>query len=355
MEMAMTESAHILIVDDVPENIQVAMAFLREEGYGFSYANDGVKALSLLEENGGKYDLILLDILMPGLSGFEVCRQIKQQTPWHQIPIIFLTARSDVDSIAKAFELGGADYLSKPFHGAELIARVKSHIQLYQAKKLLQRQNISLENKIIHNQNRLLSELEDGQKDLIWILTELMEATSDETGKHVRRVAEISSLLAKLHPALTDDDMVTLFHASPMHDIGKMTVPHEILHKPGKYTPTEFEVMKLHTSNALNLLSGSKRKLIRAAAIIAHEHHEKWDGTGYPRQLKGEDIHIYGRIVSLADVFDALTHNRCYKDAWEIDRVLDYLRDRRGTDFDPTLVDIFFENLDQFLAIIEEH
>lgn len=350
----MTQNAHILIVDDVTENIQIAMTLLREDGYEFSYANDGTKALSLIEQSGDKFDLILLDIMMPGMSGFEVCQHIKTQTPWHHVPVIFLTARSDVDSISKAFELGGADYLSKPFHAAELLARVKNHVQLYQTKKLLQQQNLSLEHKVTYSQSRLLSELENSQKDLIWTLTELMEATSDETGKHVRRVAEISSLFAKLHPALTDDDAVTLYHASPMHDIGKMTIPHEILHKPGKYTEEEFEVMKSHTTNAVNLLSGSKRKLIRAAAIIAHEHHEKWNGQGYPRQLKGDDIHIYGRIVSLADVFDALTHNRCYKNAWELDEALEYIRDRRGTQFDPTLVDIFFEHQEQFVAIISE-
>jgi len=177
---------------------------------------------------------------------------------------------------------------------------------------------------------------------MIWMLTELMESASDETGKHIKRVSEISSL-----------DQNTLYHAAPMHDIGKMTVPPHILHKPGRYTEEEFCIMKTHTTNAHKLLSSSKRALIKAAATIAHEHHEKWDGTGYPHQLKGTDIHIYGRIVALADVFDALTHKRCYKEAWAMDKVVEYIREHRGTQFDPDLVDIMLENRNEFEVIVE--
>jgi putative two-component system response regulator len=187
---------------------------------------------------------------------------------------------------------------------------------------------------------------------MIWMLTELMESTSDETGKHIRRVAEICSLLAHYHPGLNEEDSDTLFHASPMHDIGKMTIPIEILHKRGRYTEAEFDVMKNHTSNAFKLLSGSGRKLLKAAAIIAHEHHEKWNGEGYPRQLKANDIHIYGRIVALADVFDALMHKRCYKEAWDIADVIDYLKEQRAIQFDPELVDIVLENMDEFKKIV---
>ena len=350
----MSFDSHILIVDDVADNIQVAMNLLREDGYQFSFANDGKKALSMLDKNGGQFDLILLDVMMPVMDGFEVCRHIKTKTPWNDIPIIFLTAKSDVGAIAEGFEAGGVDYVTKPFHGAELLARVQTQIQLFRSKKILQRENLQLENKLLHSQTRLLSELEDAQKELIWILTELMEATSDETGKHIRRLAEISSTLARLHPTLSDSDAITLFHASPMHDLGKMTIPHEILHKPGRYEPDEYEVLKAHTTNAYNLLANSRRKLTKAAAIIAHQHHEKWDGTGYPMGLKGADIHIYGRIVALADVLDALTHKRCYKDAWELDDALDYIKSERGKHFDPELVDLLFEHIDQFSQIVQQ-
>ncbi|WP_417511039.1 HD domain-containing phosphohydrolase [Methylophaga sp.] len=349
----MAPHAQILIVDDVPDNIQVAMSLLREDSYEFSFANSGEKALSILQNDDAEFDLILLDIMMPGLDGYETCQRIKSQTQLKDIPIIFLTAKADVDSIARAFKVGGVDYVTKPFHAAELLARVRTHVQLYQTKKWLEQQNIDLETKSRFAQARLLSELENSQKELIWFLTELMESTSDETGKHIRRVAEISALLAKLHPTLTDTDADTLYHASPMHDIGKMTVPHEILHKPGKYTPEEFEVMKSHTTNAYKLLSGSKRKLIKSAAIIAYQHHEKWDGSGYPRGLKGSDIHIYGRIVALADVFDALTHQRCYKTAWTVDDAVAFIQEQRGYHFDPELVDLMISHLDQFADIVK--
>lgn len=349
--MTYYNTKNILIVDDVADNIQVAMNILKEDNYHFSFASNGKEMLSILQETTTCFDLILLDVMMPELDGFEVCKQLKASTQWRDIPVIFLTARVDVDSITQGFEVGGVDYVTKPFHANELLARVKNHLELAHAKNLLKQQNIDLEVKSTLSRERLLSELEENQKEIIWMLTELMEATSDETGKHIRRVAEISSRLAHHHPSLNQDDANMLFHASPMHDIGKMTIPHEILHKQGSYTEAEFNTMKAHTTNAYKLLSCSDRKLIKAAATIAHEHHEKWDGSGYPRNLKGDEIHIYGRIVALADVFDALTHARCYKEAWEVDRVIDYIKSHRATQFDPTLVDILLANLDEFIAI----
>ena len=342
---------HILIIDDVADNIQVAMNILKEDNYDFSFATEGVEALTLLERSEVNFDLILLDIMMPGLNGFDVCKVIKENSQSREIPVIFLTARVDVDSVSQAFSLGAVDYITKPFHANELLARVRTHIQLFRARRLLQENNIALESKMKYEQKRLLTELEDNQKEMIWVLAELMESTSDETGKHIRRVAEICSLLAYYHPSLNEDDADILYHASPMHDIGKMTVPHDILHKQGKLTEEEFEIMKKHTSKAYDLLSSSKRKILKAAAIIAHEHHEKWDGSGYPLNLKGINIHIYGRIVALADVFDALAHARCYKEAWSIENVIEYIKEHRGSQFDPELVDIMMQNIDEFIAI----
>ncbi len=349
----MNHAERILIVDDVADNIQVAMNILQEDNYEFSFANNGSQALAILEQESSEFDLILLDVMMPGLDGYQVCRQLKASSKWQDIPVIFLTARVDVESITKGFEAGGVDYICKPFHADELLSRVKNHIQLYHAKLLLKQQNIDLENKAKWQKIRLLTELEENQKEMIYMLAELMEATSDETGKHIKRMAAASRLLATYCGSLTKDDIDIIYHAAPMHDIGKMTVPVEILHKPGKYTEQEFSKMKAHTTNAYKLLSGSKRKLLKAAAIIAHEHHEKWNGTGYPRGLKGSEIHIYGRIVALADVFDALTHARLYKDAWPIDQSVDYIVEHRESQFDPELVDIFVEHLDEFVAIAE--
>lgn len=344
--------ANILIIDDNVDNIQVAMNILKEDHYNLSFATLGKEALEIIQKASARFDLILLDIMMPGMNGFEVCSKIQALPESENVPIIFLTAKADIDSISEGFSLGAVDYISKPFQGEELLARVKTHVQLQRAKQLLQEHNIALETKIKYQRKRLLTELERGQQALIYMLTSFMESTSDETGKHIRRVADISSLLAHHHPNLNTRDTHTLYHASPMHDIGKMTIPHEILHKPGHYTAEEFNIMKAHTNNAYELLCCSKRKLIKAAAIIAHEHHEKWDGTGYPRQIKGEEIHIYGRIVALADVFDALTHSRCYKKAWSIDETITYIKKHRGTQFDPELVDIMLDHIDEFIAIV---
>lgn len=349
----MIKNSRILIVDDVVDNIRVAMNILKEDSYDFSFAGNGADALRLINDDPASFDLILLDIMMPQMDGFDVCRQLKREPRTQDIPIIFLTAKVDIDSISKGFALGGLDYITKPFHSSELLARVKTHVDLHRARALLKQNNIALETKVKYEQIRLLTELENSQKEIIHVLTELMEATCDETGKHIRRVSEVSALLAKYHPSLSDDDAQILYHAAPMHDIGKMTIPPEILHKPSHYEEDEFAIMKRHTSNAHALLSRSNRRLMKAAAIIAHEHHEKWNGTGYPRGLRGNEIHIYGRVVALADVFDALTHARCYKQAWELHDAVAHIKGLRETQFDPELVDIFIAHLDEFIAIAQ--
>lgn len=340
---------NLLVVDDVPDNIQVVMNILKEQGYDFSYALNGSEAIDLLKNNS--FDLVLLDVMMPEVNGFEVCEFMKSDPRLQDIPVIFLTARVDVDSIAKGFSVGGVDYITKPFHSHELIMRVKTHLDLYSAKKVLQQNNIVLEKQLKNKELRILSELEANQKEMIFMLTELMEATSDETGQHIRRVAEISRLLAYYHPSLNSDDEHVIFHASPMHDIGKITLPHSILHKPEKLTDQEREEMKKHTTNAYNILKLSQRKFIKAAAMIAYHHHECWDGSGYPQGLKGDNIHIYGRIVAIADVFDALTHKRKYKEAWTIEDSVAYIVNLKGKQFDPQLIDIFQKHLDEFIAI----
>lgn len=349
----MDNSANVLIVDDVPDNIQVAMNFLKEEPYNLSFATRGQEALALMKTH--EYDLILLDIMMPEMDGYEVCRRIKAEPRLQDIPIIFVTAKVDVDSISQGFRAGAVDYLCKPFHAEELLARVNTHLSLYRAKKLLQLNNLSLQHKYEQNQQRLMTELEQNQLEMIYVLTELMESTSDETGKHIRRVAECSRLLALYHESLTDEDADILFHAAPMHDIGKITIPHSILHKPGKLTEDEFAIMKTHTTRAFKILHNSKRKYTKAAAIIAHQHHEKWDGSGYPQGLKGQDIHIYGRIVGLIDVFDALMHKRVYKEAWSLEDTLDYIRKHSSSQFDPYLVSILLEHIDEFVAISDQN
>ncbi len=342
---------NILIVDDVVENIQVAMNILKEDDYNFSFARSGKEALNLLKDIC--FDIVLLDIMMPEMDGYEVAQKMQSNPKLSNIPIIFLTAKSDIDSMTKGFEVGGLDYIVKPFHANELLARVKTHLELHRAKEVLKRYNLSLETKMKIEKKRIYSELEQNQKDMIYVLTELVESVSDETGKHIKRVAELSKLLAHYHKSISDEDVNVIYHASPMHDIGKMAIPQEILLKEGALTQEEFEIMKTHTSKAHEYLKIANRRIMKAADIIAYQHHEKWDGTGYPQGLKGEAIHIFGRIVALADVFDAITHKRVYKDAWSIEKAIKYILEHSGTQFDPYLVEIFEANIDEIISISE--
>ncbi|MCY0965341.1 HD-GYP domain-containing protein [Parathalassolituus penaei] len=351
-EVHVEQNFRVLVVDDVADNIQVAMNILREDNYDLSYAMTGQNALNLLKST--YYDLILLDVMMPDISGFNVCEQIRKNSINRDTPIIFLTARADIDSISKGFQLGAVDYIVKPFHAAELLARTRTHLELHASRLLLKQKNMSLQTRAELAEKRLLSELEQTQMEMIHILTELMEFTSDETGKHIKRVAEHSRLLAHLHESLTDEDETVIFHAAPMHDIGKVFIPEHILHKPGRLTDEEMEIMRSHTTKAHQFLKNAQRRIMRAADIIALQHHEKWDGSGYPAGLKGHDIHIYGRIVALADVFDALTHKRVYKEAWGIDNAVKFIVDNSGTHFDPYLVELFRNNLEQFIHIAAE-
>ena len=196
----------------------------------------------------------------------------------------------------------------------------------------------------------LNKEIEDTQKEIIFTMGAIGESRSKETGNHVKRVAKYSKILA-LGYGLSEDEANMLKQASPMHDIGKVAIPDAILNKPARFTPEEFEQMKKHAQLGYDMLKHSQRPLLKMAAIVAHEHHEKWDGTGYPQGLKGEDINIYGRITAIADVFDALGSARVYKPAWKDEKIFDLFKEEKGKHFDPKLVDIFFENLDEILEV----
>ncbi len=347
----MNLSYNVLIVDDVSENIKVAMNILRENNYTFSFATNGNQALEIVKTKD--FDLILLDIMMPDLSGFDVIEILKKDEATRDIPVIFLSAKSDVDSLAKGFELGAVDYITKPFHPSELLSRVANHLELYRLRETLKQNNSNLNIKMKKSQDRLIGELELNQKEVIYLLTELMASTSDETGRHLKRVAEYSKLLATLHSSITDDEAQIIYDASVLHDIGKITIHPDILYKEGKLNEEEFNKMKDHTTNAYNILKNSKRALSNAACIIAHQHHEKYNGLGYPQGLKGEEIHIYGRIVAIADVLDALTHVRVYKKAWSFEEASIYIIEHSGTQFDPYLIEIFKDNIDKFKEILE--
>ncbi|NOR58825.1 MAG: response regulator, partial [Sulfurimonas sp.] len=231
-------SYNILIVDDVSDNIKVAMNILKENNYNFSFAVNGRQALDIVKTKD--FDLILLDIMMPDINGFDVIRALKNDSITKNTPIIFLTAKADIDSITEGFELGAVDYITKPFHPSELISRVSTHLELYRARRVLEQNNLDLNVKIKHNENRLLSELEATQREMIYMLTEVMESSSDETGRHIKRVAHISEFLAQLHESISDDEALIIKHASALHDIGKIAVDKDILNKPAKLSEEEF-------------------------------------------------------------------------------------------------------------------
>ncbi|GAB4278228.1 MAG: two-component system response regulator [Methylomicrobium sp.] len=336
----------IVIVDDTPANLQLLASILKEEGYKVRPATNGKIALDAIAKKPP--DLILLDIKMPEMDGYEVCARLKSVPQTRHIPVLFVSALSDVNDKLKAFNAGGLDYINKPFQVEEVKARVSTHLQLHALQT-------RMEKKIdegIRQIQALNQEIIDTQREVILTMGEICETRSHETGAHVRRVAEYSFLLAEL-AGCPDSELIK--HASPMHDIGKVAIPDYILNKPGMLTPDEWVTMKTHSQLGFQMLSVSERPLLKMAAIIAHQHHEKWDGSGYPQGLQGEAIHIAGRISAMADVFDALDHKRCYKPAWELPKILQYFEAARGRHFDPRLVDLFFAHLERFLAIRERY
>ena len=333
----MSKKFKILIVDDNPKNIQLVASILQEKNYSLAFATSGEKALQSVENI--QVDLILLDVMMPGLNGYETCKRLKENPKTSKIPIIFLTARTDKKSIVDGFLAGGVDYVAKPFNAKELLMRIKTHLQLKEYED-------NLEEKV----HELTKEIEATQREVVFTMGAIGESRSKETSNHVKRVAEYSHLLALLY-GLPPQEAELLREASPMHDIGKVGIPDAILNKPGKLTPNEWEVMKTHAQLGYEMLKHSQRDILKTASIVAYEHHEKWDGSGYPRNLSGEDIHIYGRITALADVFDALGSKRIYKDAWSMEKILQYIKDESGKHFEPKLVNIFMENIDKFLSI----
>ncbi|MEO1953136.1 MAG: two-component system response regulator [Campylobacterales bacterium] len=334
----------ILVVDDTKLNIEILLDLL-EDTYNVIPALSGKKALNILSKMD--IDLILLDIMMPDMDGYEVCKIVKEQTD--DIPVIFITAKIDDDSIEKAYDVGGIDFIGKPFSPREVMSRVSAHLALSNQTKVLKNRKNELEKDNI----TLYQEIQETQREIIFKMGAIAEARSQETGNHVKRVARYSEVIAKNY-GMDKEEIKIFVEASPMHDIGKVAIEDAILNKPGKLTKDEFVRMKEHAQLGYEMIKGSKRELLKTAAIIAHQHHEKYDGSGYPQGLKGEDIHIYGRITAIADVFDALGTHRVYKEAWNDDKIFQLFKDERGKHFDPKLVDIFFDNLDEILKIRDE-
>ncbi len=459
----MDNKSNILIIDDNPKNIQLAANVLKTtELFNIFFATSGEAGIQQLEKK--EYALILLDINMPGLNGYETADIIKQNPKTSNIPIVFLSANANQESINKGFEHGGQDYITKPFQKLELIHRVKTHVELYMAKKELQsevdesqvllkqykeaidisslvsktdlsgtityvnepfciisqyskeellgkshrivrhpdmpkevfidmwktitQKNIwkgTLQNRakdgssyfveatiipIMNHHNEVIEYISvrtditkqmeakekiiSSQKEILLTLGEMGELRSKETGDHVNRVALYSELLAK-HYGLDDKEVKMLKMASPMHDIGKIAISDSILLKPEKLSDEEFEEMKRHSTIGYDIFKKSSHRLLQIAATISHEHHEKWDGTGYPRGLKGKEISVCGRITAVADVFDALSHDRVYKKAWSLEEVVRFMKEESGKSFEPRLVDILVENIIDIVNIKQRY
>jgi len=335
-------SGNILIVDDTLANLQLLTDILKKAGHKVRPAPNGKFALEAVSKK--LPDLILLDIKMPEMDGYEVCSRLKQDPQTKHIPILFISALTDINDKIKAFNLGGLDYINKPFQFEEVIARVSTHLHLKAFQDDMQKQiTAGVAEVEILNQ-----EIIDTQREIIFTMGEVCETRSHETGQHIRRVAEYSYLLAHLAGS---PEAWSIKQASPMHDIGKLGIPDNILNKPAKLSSAEWKVMKSHSELGYKMLNVSYRPLLKMAALIAHEHHEKWDGTGYPRGLKGEEISLAGRVTAIADVFDALGNDRCYKKSWPLNDILELFKEQRDKHFDPKLIDLFFAHLDDFLEI----
>ncbi len=337
----------VLIVDDTPANLGVLGGTLESEGYEISTAPSGEIAIEIA--NSFLPDLILMDIMMPGMDGFQACETLKNDQATQGIPVIFMSALNDIDSICKGFDHGGLDYISKPFRREEVLSRVKTHIQLHLLIKEREQYTQILEETV---QERT-KELHSTRLEVINCLGRAGEYRDNETGMHVVRMSHYSRLLGE-RIGLTEENCNLLFHASPMHDIGKIGIPDHVLLKPGKLTHEEWSIMQTHVTIGAEILSRDDSPLMKTAKIVALHHHEKWDGSGYPNQLKGESISLEGRIIAVCDVFDALTSERPYKKAWPLDKTMELIESSSGKHFEPAIVDQFKKIVPEILKIKEE-
>lgn len=334
----MRENATILVVDDAPENIDVLVGILKPN-YSLKVARDGEMAIKIANIQP-RPDLILLDVMMPGIDGYETCKRLKLDIATRDIPIIFITAKISVEDEARGLSLGAVDYIAKPVNPAIVMQRVKTHLALSDQKRELY-QKVKLQTQ----------ELINTRYNIIQKLGRAAEFKDNETGNHVKRMSKYAYILA-LACGMEHEAADLLMNAAPMHDIGKIGVPDHILKKAGKLNEEEWLIMKEHAAFGAEILAEDNPSLlIDMAKNVAMTHHEKWDGSGYPKGLQAEEIPLEGRIIAIADVFDALTSKRPYKPAWTVERAIELIKNESGKHFDPQLVNYFIENLDEILAV----
>lgn len=337
----------ILIVDDEPNNLQLLRQILQDQ-YQLSFATDGIKALEVARKI--KPDIILLDIMMPDLDGYETCKQLKADPLFAKTPVIFVSAMAEIDDERKGFEVGGVDYITKPVSPPIVQARVQTHLALYDQNRVLEK----MVEKRTAQLTRAFEKLETYSLDAIHRLTNAAEYKDKDTGAHVQRMSQYSASVAR-QLGLSEEDVNSILYAAPLHDIGKIGIPDRILLKPGKLTTEEWKIMRQHTVFGGKILKGSKAEYLKLGRTVALTHHEKWDGSGYPKGLKGSVIPQVGRIVAIADVFDALTSKRPYKEPFTLEKSFAIIDKKRGKHFEPAVVDAFFSIRDELVSIRESY
>ncbi|WP_018151380.1 response regulator [Leeia oryzae] len=354
--------ASILVVDDTPENLRLVSSLLKDS-YKVRVATNGMLALEMAAQEP-QPALILLDIMMPEMDGYEVCMRLKQQPNTADIPIIFLTARSESEDERKGFDLGAVDYITKPINPMVLTARVQTHVALKQSRDVLAHHNVWLEQEV-QKRTRQVQQIQDVT---IFAMASLAETRDNETGNHILRTQRYVKALAlqlrknpKFAPMLDDMTIDLLYKSAPLHDIGKVGIPDSILLKPGKLDDDEFEIMKTHTTLGLEAIRRAEKHLdgeerfLKIAGEIAYSHQEKWDGSGYPQGLAGTDIPLSARLMAVADVYDALISKRVYKPAFSHEKAVSIIREGNGKHFDPELVAVFLDIEEDFRRIAEAY
>ena len=348
----------ILIVDDMPDNLAL-MSNLLKDSYRIKVTTHGQKALEIASAT--LPDLILLDVVMPEMDGYQVCRHLKEDSATHDIPVIFLTSSTSSEDEAHGFELGAVDYITKPVTPAIVRARVATHLQLKASADFLRDKSEYLAAEVV----RRSMQIQAIQDVTILVMASLAETRDNETGNHIRRTQQYVRVLAnhlQEHPRFSaylkqKNAIETLFKSAPLHDIGKVGIPDNILLKPGKLTAEEFEIMKTHAMLGRESIERAERLLgyatdfLVCAKEITAGHHEKWDGSGYPQGLSGDDIPISARLMALADVYDAMVSKRVYKPSMSHEVVRDTIVQGRARHFDPDIVDAFLAEEDQFVKI----
>ena len=347
----------VLVIDDDDGIRNITQLLVKELGHDVEVARDGIEGLAKLQLG---VDLVLLDVVMPGLDGFDVCRRIREDPAGKDVPVIMVTTLETKEHRLHAVEAGANDFIAKPVDGTELRVRATSLLKLKETQDELKRYQLQLEEMCDARTASLRLALEQmaaakllayqAQLETVERLAILAEYNDKVTGRHIRRMSEYCAVIArglKLPPA----EVELILHASRMHDVGKIAVPEAILRKPSSLDPQEWVVMRQHSTIGGVILDNSSSQILQAGRVMALHHHERWDGNGYPGGLAGQDIPLWGRICAVGDVFDAVTSERSYKPAFPNDQALQILRDGRGKHFDPRVIDVFFECLEEILAI----